>query len=659
MSVTIKDIAAIAGVSVTTVSMVINGKDDAISEETRAKVRQIIKQYNFKPYAKALQKSTARSNSIGVLIPRNTDCYSEFITGAEKEASVHGYTIMLCLTNGSAAETEKYLNNLYGKNADGVILYASNESDAAVFSADMPGNRERLIVSCKDAQSKVSAVRGSFSSAAQLVTEHMASLDHKHIALIGAKDDDEIFGDITTGYKTALFNRHIVFRDDIVREVATNEDVAECVRNILQSRNVTAFVCSNDDVAMRVYRELQHFGLNIPYDCSVACVVSSNSKDALFFPPLTAADMRFSVLGQKSVHELIARIEKSRKKKSEGQTVKVQLIKGGSTAPPPAQKGKRIVVVGSMHMDIIVHTSHIPTSGESIISHRTLALSGGKGANQAVGAAKLGGDVYAIGCLGGDDDGRVLYNSIESNGVNTTGVQIIQGGATGKAYIIVARDGESTIVFSQGTNSELKPSVIAGYRDIIDDAEICLLSTEIPWDTVVQTIHICGEHGVKVILKPTVQTPVKASLLKKITYLVPNEKELNIQVAGSSTVEEKAAKLFDSGVENVIVTLGGKGCYLHNAEQKRFFPAADFTAVNTTGAADAFISALAVYLSEGHGIVAAIKFATYAAGISITRDGVQSAMADRMSVEIYSDKYGTHWPQASDVVNFALPDKES
>ncbi|MDE7009688.1 MAG: hypothetical protein K2O93_00605, partial [Oscillospiraceae bacterium] len=124
----------------------------------------------------------------------------------------------------------------------------------------------------------------------------------------------------------------------------------------------------------------------------------------------------------------------------------------------------------------------------------------------------------------------------------------------------------------------------------------------------------------------------------RITYLILNEKELELQIAEALPVEEKAARLSGRGARNVIVTLGDRGCYLHSPELKRFFPAADFPAVDATGAGDAFISALAVYLSEGHGIVPSIKFATYAAGLSVTRDGVQPALAERIALDIYAEQ---------------------
>jgi ribokinase len=644
MSITIKDIASIAGVSATTVSMVINGKDDSISDETKVKVLSVIKKYNFKPYAKALQKSTARSGIIGLLVPENKGCFGEYIAGAENEAGSHGYSLMLCLTNNDDVAICRQLNDCYSKHVDGVSLYISHENNKDVLFDDAPENVKVNIVSGHQSWLQDSAAFGSFSEATRLATEHLLSMHHKGIALIGRGQDHYVFGDVLHGYGTALYDHDIVMQDKIVCKAETMDEVTEMIRNVIQGDFATAFICVGSSVTMRVYKELQRFKMQIPRDCSVICVSPDKGHDEVFLPELTAIDMQFYSLGQKAAYELIKQIEKSGKKKQGAYVIKPKLVKGSSTSSPPRRTGKRIVVVGSMHVDILIHTSNIPVAGESIISRKTVMLPGGKGANQAVGVAKLGGDVYAIGCLGVDGDGRLLYSSVESNGVNTTGVQMIQGKPTGKAYIIVANDGESTIVYSQGSNGELKPSVIDRYEDIFESADICLLSTEIPWETVEYTLAVCARQKVKVILKPTLQKKISSRLLKKITYLVPNEKELDIQVPGDFSVDEKAKRLYKSGVQNVVVTLGNKGCYLHNAEQKRFFPAADFTAVDTTGAADAFISAFAVYLSEEHGIIPSIKFATYAAGISITRDGVQSALADRNAVEIYSDKYGSNWP---------------
>lgn len=178
---------------------------------------------------------------------------------------------------------------------------------------------------------------------------------------------------------------------------------------------------------------------------------------------------------------------------------------------------------------------------------------------------------------------------------------------------------------------------IRKYDYLFDGAKYCLLSLEIPIETANYTASVCQKKNVKVILKPSGVNKISEELLKKVTYFVPNKKELHLLIPGDETIEEKAEKLCDMGVENVIITLGKDGCYLKNAEYARYFAAADFESVDTTGGADAFISALAVYLSENVPLIRAIGFATYSAGITVTRQGVQPSMPDRIALEMYQD----------------------
>mgnify|MGYP001141547556 FL=1 len=163
---------------------------------------------------------------------------------------------------------------------------------------------------------------------------------------------------------------------------------------------------------------------------------------------------------------------------------------------------------------MIVHLTHIPTSGESLQAQRFLNLPGGKGANQGVGAAKLGGNVYAIGCLGSDQEGRLLYNSLVENGVNTAGVRIVHDKPTGKAYILVAENGESTIVRSYGANNDLQPDVVKAGAAYFEDAQFCLISMEMPWETVLYTIDFCLEKGIQTIVKPTTPRAVSYTHLR-------------------------------------------------------------------------------------------------------------------------------------------------
>lgn len=640
---TIKDIANLAKVSTTTVSLILNNKPGSFSEETRTKVLRIAHEGNYVPYAKTMQNSSIHSGLIGLLLPESTGAFSEFIAGAEDAAGAEGYGVILCATQDDGAEIKKHLSSLYSKSVDGVALYISQDMDVDALFVDAPNKLEYAVASNGQTALNRSVAHCSYAEAAEAATSYLLELGHKQIALLGLKYNPFI-AEFLSGYGTAVHNHNIVQRDELVYLCENIEGIGDAVKQVTYGK-ATAFLCVDTRVATCVYRELGRYGLQISKDYSVISIVGEPHCAELFWPTLTAIDLQFRELGKATIQALLYKIIGAAKGEAkEPLRVIPQLRQGGSVAPPFVNSGKRIMVVGSMNMDVIIHTPHIPTSGESLLSQRIINLPGGKGANQAVGIAKLGGNVCLIGCLGGDQEGRLLYSSLNDNGVNIAGVKTIYNKPTGKAYILVAQDGESTIVLSHGTNSELRPTVIKENASRFEEVEYCLISTEIPWETVEYTIDLCIQNNVKIILKPTMQNPIAPEVLKKITYFVPNEKELMGQVGGTLSIEEKANNLFKCGIENVIVTLGDKGCYLCNAETKRYFPAANFVAVDTTGAADAFISAFAVYLSEGHSVISAIKFATYAAGISVTRDGVQPALAGRMALEMYADKYGGHWP---------------
>lgn len=211
----------------------------------------------------------------------------------------------------------------------------------------------------------------------------------------------------------------------------------------------------------------------------------------------------------------------------------------------PAQEklGEKIIVVGSMNMDVTLEASRIPVKGETQLAEKLYVFPGGKGANQAVGAGKLGGQVYMIGCLGNDMDGRELYTSLIENHVHMDGVLFDTALPSGKAYINVDQDGESTIVVYQGANRSLNQSQIQKCRYLFESAAYCLLSMEIPDEIVEYTIRICRRTGTKVILKPSATERMKEELYADVEYFIPNENELHLLVPGSMGMEEKARLL--------------------------------------------------------------------------------------------------------------------
>lgn len=357
------------------------------------------------------------------------------------------------------------------------------------------------------------------------------------------------------------------------------------------------------------------------------------------FPKMTAVHMPVEELGKAAVEALVSIMEGKTPAYECSCKLIPDIIERGSVTEPlkNRQRGK-IVVIGSMNTDFMINVNHIPTGGETVRAGSIASLPGGKGANQAVGAGKLGGLVYMIGRLGNDSDGKEIYNSLVASGVKTDGVVFDDSIPTGKAYINVAEDGESTIVIYPGANGKLSRSQVRQYEQVLDEAVYCLLTLEIAEEIVEYAIQRCRRKNVKVILKPASAEKMKESLFGMIDYFIPNEKEVARLIPGDMTVEQKAEILIGKGVKNVIITLGSDGCYLRNGQYRGYFPAADFHPLDTTGAADAFISAFAVALSEGDDILKAISFASYAAGISITRQGVQPAMVDRKGLAIYQEE---------------------
>ena len=349
----------------------------------------------------------------------------------------------------------------------------------------------------------------------------------------------------------------------------------------------------------------------------------------------------FKEIGQKSIQAITEIIETKTtdiNKYHFKPTLEIEIRE--SVCPPKnSADGMHIVVVGSIHTDYVIDVAHMPKVGETLLSQNTVILPGGKGGNQAVGVSRLGGTVYLIGKIGCDSEGKKIYNSLLNQGVKLDGVQIDNETHTGKAYIYVDENADSSIVIYSGANSKLSPYDIENNIQLFKNAKYCLLSLEIYKDTVEYALQVCRKNGVQTIIKPSTLTKVSEEMYEYIDYFVANEKEIATIIDDDTiSIQQKADIIYKKGARNVIITLGGKGCYLKNNDYERFFKAADnFQAVDTTGAADSFVSALAVSLSEKNSLLYSIEFATLAAGISITRQGVQEAMPTRDAMNIYKD----------------------
>lgn len=304
----------------------------------------------------------------------------------------------------------------------------------------------------------------------------------------------------------------------------------------------------------------------------------------------------------------------------------------------------KIVVAGSLNMDLVACAPRIPVGGETITGHTFLSLPGGKGANQAYAAARLGARVAMLGRVGDDDLGRQLQKNLASAGCDVSGVLVTEGCTTGIALIFVADSGQNSIVIVAGANGRLSTEDIAGAAQIFDGAGYVLLQLESPLATVAAAARAARRAGARVILDPAPApaAALPAELLANVDILTPNETEAAI-LAGEAPrrmdAEEAfavARRLRASGPATVIVKLGDQGVALMAAEGAHVLRAPQVTAVDTTAAGDVFNGALAVALSEGAGIVDACRFANRAAALSVTRRGAQAAAPSRVELDSFS-----------------------
>jgi len=296
----------------------------------------------------------------------------------------------------------------------------------------------------------------------------------------------------------------------------------------------------------------------------------------------------------------------------------------------------RITVIGSSNTDMVIKTSKLPQPGETILGGIFFMNPGGKGANQAVAAARLGGKVSFIAKTGDDVFGKQARQIFESENINTDYLVMDPGHPSGVALITVDAKGENCIVVAPGSNSYLSQGDIDLAREEILRSDIVLMQLEIPLETVVYAANIAYEAGKKVILNPAPAAQISDELISRLYLITPNETEAGL-ISGIPVTDIESAKLaarnlFDRGVKVVIITLGSKGAFLFTGEKAKLIPSPKVEAVDTTAAGDVFNGAIAVAISEGFELEKAVQFACDAAAISVTRMGAQSSAPYRKEI---------------------------
>jgi ribokinase len=292
---------------------------------------------------------------------------------------------------------------------------------------------------------------------------------------------------------------------------------------------------------------------------------------------------------------------------------------------------KPIVVVGSINFDLVVGADRLPLAGETITGNNFATFHGGKGANQAVAAAKLGYPVAMVGCVGHDNFGPQLRHGLENAGVDVSHVSTVPE-SSGIALITTGKRGENSIVVVPAANARLTPAALEKAASLLERAGIILAQLEIPLETVEYLAQFADTRGIPLMLDPAPARALPESLLRRITWLTPNETEAHALLAHCSddhdaTSEHAARRFLDRGVKNVILKIGSRGCLIAQPDREDLrVPAFSVTAVDTTAAGDAFNGGFAVALMRGLDVSRSAVFASAVAAISVTRPGAQPSM---------------------------------
>lgn len=616
----IKDIAHIAGVSASTVSKIINNKDESISEETRERVLSVIRQYHYTPYAKVT--SQAKTWRIATIL-RSSVSFDTTLDGIIQTAQAAGYGTLVFNSYSDNEQEHKNINALHKHKIDGVIWepaspdslerFASLERSIPWLPIGPNGGNESLLLPYWDAAYKL--------------TEQLIA--HGHTSIGCLMTHGRRTKDFLAGFRACLFDHHLNFDESRVFF-----DLDDTLIERVSNHSITGLISSHYRKALEFHQLMTSLHHRLPEDVSLVSI-KNDTTEQLAYPgslEISTYTIRNADFGSYLCSKLIDEIEK--RQDSEQSFVQEFHLDNTRTIGSPAQlSARRITVVGSINIDTYLSVPNLPKEGTTVSTRTSATYPGGKGINQAVGAAKLGHRVALIGNVGSDTEADYIYKALTQWGVDAVGVKRKHGAHTGKAYIFVNTRGASMISVLSGANDTLTPADIHNRDHLFDNTAYCLIQSEIPLETVAAACRTAHQHGAQTILKPSSCELLPDNIAREVDILVPNINELDTLVPGNADMKDKAATLIKQGVGTVIVTMGEDGCYLLNSSKEQHFPTDEFPSTDDTGASDAFIATLASYLLYGYDLPEAIRIAMYAAGYSISREGVAPSLIDKYTLE--------------------------
>jgi len=597
---TIKDVASKAKVGVSTVSRVLN-KSGYVSKEASSRVLKAMEDLNYFPNAAARSIKTRKSNTVALLIPSISNAFfPELAENIENILNEHGYKMILCNVNEDRDREDKYIDMIISNRLDGVISSTGYISQRLIDSGLPIVSTDRKDI--KNTQ-VVCVTSDHYGGAVKAV---------KHLIDSGCKRLLHLHGNFKT--ETAVL-RNRAFIDVCTKYEIPYETIdVDSVYNINYIKTFDGVFVWADIEAIKFMNRCFEKNIRIPEDIQVIGF-DNIALSKLIYPKLTTISQSISGLGKKATELLLKMIEQ-KDIELKNVVLETRLIKRNTTK---GGKKMNIVVIGSINIDMVTKTTRLPVTGETIVGSSFTTMFGGKGANQAVCASRLGVDVSMVACVGDDTNGTSALENLRKNKVNTEHIRRIENVESGIAQITLL-DEDNRIIIVKGANDKVSKKIIDESRSVIEQADLVLLQLEIPLETVEYVVDICYKKGIKTVLNPAPAVKLPKTLTDKVTYITPNEIECT-EIFGEDY--ETCLRKYPN---KLIVTRGQKGVDYFNGVKVVNIPSHTVKVVDTTGAGDSFNGAFSVGIVNGMVLYEAIKYGNLVASLVIQKLGAQTSM---------------------------------
>lgn len=623
---TINDIAALAGVSISTVSKIINNKDKDINKNTRERVLKIIKENNYKPYAKIKSKLLTKTFILGVIL-KESGKPNLFLNGILSIAQQKGYSIMIYTSSMNHNIELNNINSLIQNNVDGVIW--ENIDETSLIHSELFEKNNIHLITINNFNLKDSYFINFFDIAYKS-TKFLIDYGHKNITCL-IRTNSMRSDSFILGFKKALADNKIDFNKNMIMEVDN-----PLLKTKILSHKISAIISAHEQLGADISEFITKINYKIPKDISILTLWDDASKRSLN-PNYAGIKLPYLEFGEFVCKKIISKCENN-ELFNENFKFEYFIENINNIGKPYSKDNKKILIIGSINIDTTLTIDELPKFGQTVITDKVLINLGGRGANETIAISKLDYPACLIGKVGDDFDSSLVYSCMQDNNIDISSIIREKNNSTGKAYIQLGNDGESLITVLAGANTCLSQNDIYNFEHLFENTSYCLMQTEVPKESLLIAAKLAHKYKAKTILKPATLSTIDSNLMKETDIFIPNLTEAINLSKQNMSVEEMAAYFCALGTKTCIITMAKNGAYIYSDTFKGYIGKNNFIAVDSTGGSDAFIACLATYLSLGYDIEKASKIANIYAGFCISKYGTTTAFVKKEVLEDYINK---------------------